>query len=180
MRKLLASLVMLPLSALACERGFAPRLNELPLRGQGEAYYLGLFHLYDAALYQSDRGSPLAGDKPRCLEICYRREFTAAQLTEAAETLLARQGATRSTTVEQGVQAIHEAYLGVDEGDRYRLCYSPDSGTELALNERPLVNVPGSEFAAAYFGIWLGDAPISDDLRQQLLNTNAVEGQPLR
>lgn len=180
MNKLLSALLLLPASTLACEGGFSKRLNELPLRGQGEAYYLGLFHLYDAALYQSDPGSPLADDTPRCLEICYRREFTAAQLTEAAEALLARQGATRSATVEQGVQAIHEAYLGVDEGDRYRLCYLPENGTELALNEQSLVNVPGAEFAAAYFGIWLGDAPISDDLRQQLLNTTSGEGEPLR
>jgi hypothetical protein len=60
-------------------------------------------------------------------------------------------------------------YEDVVAGDRYALTYRPDLGTELSKNGRHLRTIPGADFAAAYFGIWLGDAPLDDALRDQLL-----------
>ena len=45
----------------------------------------------------------------------------------------------------------------------------PGAGTELALNGSRLGIIDGTDFASAYFRIWLGDAPIDTRLRDQLL-----------
>jgi chalcone isomerase-like protein len=57
----------------------------------------------------------------------------------------------------------------VSPGDRYALTYVPDVGTELRLNEESLATIPGEDFAEAYFGIWLGDQPLDEGLRDKLL-----------
>ena len=57
----------------------------------------------------------------------------------------------------------------MEPGDRYALTYLPGEGTELAKNGVRLALVPGEEFAEAYFGIWLGEAPLDRNLRDQLL-----------
>ena len=60
-------------------------------------------------------------------------------------------------------------YRDVEEGDRYRLTYSPGVGTTVALNGEPLGTIPGADFAADYFGIWLGEEPLDRSFRDQVL-----------
>ena len=60
-------------------------------------------------------------------------------------------------------------YETVNPGDRYALTYVPGLGTELTLNGRRKGIIPGADFAAAYFRIWLGDQSIDAALRDQLI-----------
>ena len=45
----------------------------------------------------------------------------------------------------------------------------PGRGTRLERNGSTLDTIPGADFAAAYFAIWLGAGPIDTRLRDQLL-----------
>ena len=60
-------------------------------------------------------------------------------------------------------------YEDVKPGNRYSLTYIPGKSTELALNGEPKGTVEGSEFAAALFSIWLGDNPIDELFKKQIL-----------
>ena len=60
-------------------------------------------------------------------------------------------------------------YRDVNPGDRYARTYVPDQGTELSYNGQPLITIQGADFAAAYFGIWLGKDPIDKDMRSRLI-----------
>ena len=60
-------------------------------------------------------------------------------------------------------------YEDVEPGDRYSLTYIPGRGTELALNDEPKGVIEGADFASAVYAIWLGQNPISQSFRQQLL-----------
>ena len=60
-------------------------------------------------------------------------------------------------------------FRDVGAGDRYALTYQPDIGTTLSLNGEPLGTIAGSDFARAYFGIWLGDEPLRKKFRDRLL-----------
>lgn len=71
--------------------------------------------------------------------------------------------------IQGRIDQINAAYKDVKPGDRYFLTYLPGRGTELALNGTPLIVIEGSDFAAAYFGIWLGREPIDDKLKRDLL-----------
>jgi hypothetical protein len=60
-------------------------------------------------------------------------------------------------------------YADVQPGDRYSLTYVPGVGTELALNGVPRGTIPGADFAAAIFSLWLGDQPIDKRFKRSLL-----------
>lgn len=179
---LLLALAVMSHPAVAAD-GFTPGRDhaghELVLLGKGTARYAGIFHVYDAALYGAAGSDParlLASDTPHCLEILYRMDVPASRIRDAAETILARQQEERLGGLRERVDRLHAAYVDVTEDDRYALCYAPGRGTELTLNGRLLVAVPGLDFATAYFGIWLAEEPISAPLREALLGTPGSGG----
>ena len=63
---------------------------------------------------------------------------------------------------------MHEAKANVAPGDRYARAVPPGVGTEPSKNGRSLAVVAGSDFAAAYFSMWLGDDPMDAGLRDAL------------
>ena len=71
---------------------------------------------------------------------------------------------------------INALYRDVKPGDRYSLTYLPGRGTELALNGEPLGLIAGSDFASAYFSIWLGPKPLDAALKAQLLSCTREVG----
>ena len=72
-------------------------------------------------------------------------------------------------TFRERLDAINKLYIDVKLGDRYALTYIPGTGCELALNGKPLGTIPGADFAAAYFGIWLGAGCAKPEFRDALL-----------
>jgi len=150
--------------------------EKLMLKGQGSAYYAGLFHIYDAALYLPAQTTPsqaLDARTPRCLELHYHIDLSRQQFIAASSTVLQRQQNNLSP-LETRIERLHAAYQDVKPGDRYSLCYAPQAGTELLLNTQPLLNIEGGDFATAYFSIWLGDAAISESLRKTLLGGQSL------
>ena len=61
-------------------------------------------------------------------------------------------------------------YRDVEPGDRYRLTYEPGRGTTLSHNGQRLGTIEGADFAADYFGLWLGADPLSESFRDELLS----------
>jgi len=127
---------------------------------------------YAAGLYLDDCAAladPLA-DVAKRLDLSYLRGFRAGQFADAADTILARTFAAQQLApLRPRIERLHAAYRDVASGDRYALTYRPGVGTELALNGEPLVSVPGADFAAAYFAIWLGPRPADERFRDDLL-----------
>lgn len=131
-----------------------------------------LLKVYVAALYLDECEVLPArpSDAPQRLELAYLRGFDGPQFAKAAETVLERSfDADVLAPLRERIADLHAAYRDVDAGDRYTLTYLPGTGTELALNGKPLIIVPGADFAAAYFAIWLGPEPADVGLRDRLL-----------
>jgi hypothetical protein len=155
--------------------GFAPTVllgNEpLAMRGSGTAYYARLFRVYEAALYAppgTEVHDLVEGAAARCLLIDYQRPVTRDVIVAAADTVLQRQGVALGP-LQDRLERLSAAYRDVDAGDRYQLCHVPGADTRLSLNGEELIRIPGDDFAVAYFGIWLRDGAISDELRSSLL-----------
>lgn len=107
-----------------------------------------------------------------CLEICYHRDLEVDVLTEAADKILARQNEPdRLSRIAAQAQTLHAAYQAVRRGDHYSLCRDTDRLT-LALNGRPLASIADDIFARAYLDIWLGEQPLSESLRDELLRND--------
>lgn len=136
-----------------------------------------VFKAYVAALYRDTgtRTFDLHADAPKRLVINYFYGFTPAQFAQAT-----RDGIALNRTPEQikaldaRIDAFNRLYRAVKPNDQYALTYVPGKGTELALNGEALGSVPGADFAAAMFDIWLGPTPISTAFRDAILASPVV------
>jgi len=146
--------------------------STLPLHNAALLRYMKVIKAYVAALYLPEGVSPeeVLSDVPKRLELSYLVAIKGPDFGKGAAPTLARNQTPAELTRLQGrIDRINATYKDVKAGDRYALTYLPGRGTELALNGTPLVVIEGADFAAAYFGIWLGREPIDDKLKRDLL-----------
>ena len=145
--------------------------SELPLRGAGLLTWF-FIKAYASALYlpANTPSNAWANDVPKCLQIAYLVGISGKDFGPAGEKVLARMfSAERLRAIKPQLAAIDKAYVDIKKGDRYDLCYVPNKGTTLLYNNKPLTTVPGADFAAVYYNIWLGKEPVDPDLRDHLL-----------
>lgn len=146
--------------------------------GHGVARYAGIFRVYVAALYGPGDVPPdelLDRNVPRRLEITYLRSVAAADIREATDVVLAEQySAEERADFADRFEAFNVLYEDVGEGDQYAYEYHPDGEqSRLYRNGELQGTVAGADFARAYLGIWLGDEPLSDSLKADLLGGRA-------
>jgi hypothetical protein len=144
----------------------------LPLRNAALLRYLKFIRAYVAALYLPEGVKPedVLSDVPKRLELSYLVSIKGPDFGKGAEpTLKLNQTPAELAKLRDRIDRINAIYRDVKPGDRYALTYLPGRGTELALNGTPLTVIEGADFAAAYFGIWLGRDSIDDKLKRDLL-----------
>lgn len=148
----------------------------LALTGTGVARYRIVFTVYAAGLYLpngTERNAVLDPQTPRRLEIEYFHNISADDIILAANTKLeAQRTPEQLAELQPAIDAFHDLFQSVSDGDRYRMDYLPSIGTQLSFNGEPVGTVEGGEFAAAYFGIWLDESsPLSKSLRDDLMRS---------
>jgi hypothetical protein len=144
----------------------------LKVRGVAVLKWAMFFDVYAGAFYMQEGFPSRAWDNdlPKRLELAYLRKIKAADIVASSDQLLRRNlSAAEYQAVEERLKKFLLLFRDVKPGDRYRLTYSPEMGTELSLNGQPLGTIPGADFSVAYFGIWLGQKPISSGFRDGLL-----------
>jgi hypothetical protein len=155
---------------------FAPvvraETRELALCGAGLLRWR-LLKGYAMALYLpacEDGVDPL-DDVAKHLELSTFWPIGAERFARTAGRILERSFAPSELDALRGRLAeIDASWRDVRPGDRYALTYVPGRGTTLKLNGDELVTIPGADFARAYFGIWLGERSMDEDLRDALLS----------
>jgi len=176
----LALFLMVPVASLAAEIEDVPFPDTvdsgeeaLPLFGLGLLRYRVLFRGYVGGLYlpPGSRSTQTLDDIPKALELYYFWDIEGRFFGEAADELLARtHPPERIEALRSRLDRLHRLYRDVKPGDRYRLTYTPGRGTTLSYNGEPLGTIEGADFAADYFGIWLGRDPLSEAFRDQMLS----------
>jgi hypothetical protein len=149
----------------------------VPLRNAALLHYLYFLKAYVAALYlPADVPAERAlADVPKRLEISYLVTIRGEDFDKGAAPVLKRNlTAGELDRLQKRLDRLNAAYRDVQPGDRYALSYHPGRGTELSLNGTPLMTIEGADFAAAYFGIWLGREPIDEGLKKALLKGTDV------
>ncbi len=157
--------------------GSDPEAARLRLRSMALLRYRVVFRGYVAALYlPDDIASPRVLDEtPRRLELRYFWGIGAEDFGRAADQKLEEsRSAEELAALRERIDRLHAAYRDVEPGDRYALDYIPGAGTTLRLNGDPLIEIPGADFAEVYFGLWLGDDPLDEGLRDTLLQVDAA------
>lgn len=181
MRCILTALLILLLPTLAASADSAERFpKEITVDGRnlvklGEYRYVYriFFKLYEVALYcEAGAGADdvLSAATSFRLQFRYLREIEKAIILESADKMLSKNlSVAEKDAIAARVETINRAYTTVREGDRSSLTYIPDVGTTLAINGKKVITIEGRDFAKHYFKIWLGDTPISTELRDRLL-----------
>jgi hypothetical protein len=142
------------------------------LNNVGVMRYRLVFKPFVAALYLGEDAHPkqVLNDVPKRLEIEYYYSLVGRDIATAGEKILAANiSAEQLQALRPRINQMQGWYEDVKPGDRYTLTYIPGRGTELALNGKSKGIIEGADFAAAYFTIWLGTAPMDDWLKNQLL-----------
>ncbi|SFR62790.1 chalcone isomerase family protein [Thiomicrospira sp. ALE5] len=136
--------------------------------GEGTARW-GLIKLYDATLRVApgmNHQTLLSDTTPLQLELCYARSLTVENFVDGANHALPDN---LTAELNRAVEKLHQAYQPVSQGDCYLLDHAPERGTALILNGQELVRINTPGFKAVYFGIWIGESPLSNRLKNNLL-----------
>lgn len=146
--------------------------QRLHLHGTGLLTYMVFIKAYAGALYlpesvPSDNVlKPVA--KQLVLEYFHNikgEDFAKATRIKITDNVTAAQ----ANDLQPRIDKLADLYRDVKPGDRYALTYTPERGTTLSLNGESLGSIPGDDFARALFAIWLGENPIDQKFREQLL-----------
>lgn len=153
---------------------FQPTRGEIELKSTATVTWLAFIDVYDAALYVGDGAQSttlLEGPSPFSLELRYKVSLSKAQLIEGADVALGRQHSEQyNAQYRSDVDALHQYYHDVIEGDRFRLDISDEHGLVLFFNDELVYENSNAAFAKYYVGLWLAENPLSDRVRDGLLD----------
>ena len=157
---------------------FPGKIGETTLLGVGlrtksflkvKVYAVGLY-VADSALAGplKDKTGPALyqelvwGDFPKEIHLRLVRDVSASQMQEAIRDALEKADKART---DQFV-----SYFGdIMNGEEYVLRWAPGGSLETIAKGTPKPTIADKNFAAAVFGIWLGDEPVQDDIKRDLV-----------
>ncbi|GAK94143.1 hypothetical periplasmic protein [Nonlabens ulvanivorans] len=149
--------------------------QELMLNGAGLREKLW-FDLYVGALYttvKSGDGSTLVdADLPMVITL----DITDSKVTQEKMKSAVKDGFEDSCTDAEraAIKGDISKFIGffkdaIVKGDEFQIAYVPGKGTMVSKNGKTLGTIAGIEFKRALFGIWLGDDPADEDLKEGML-----------
>ena len=72
-------------------------------------------------------------------------------------------------SIEMALLDFNAGYQKAEEGDRYDIRYSSESGLLLFKNGQQLSKSDDAQLGKAYFDIWFGKDPFSKGIKEELL-----------
>jgi hypothetical protein len=142
------------------------------LRGTALLRYMIIIKAYVGAFYLKENVPPenALSDVERRLVLHYFHAIPAKDFAEATTEMIKKNVTiARFKALQPEIAQLNALYKDVKPGDEYTATYIPGTGTELALNGTVLGVVPGAEYSAAFFSIWIGKNPIDKGFRNKLL-----------
>jgi hypothetical protein len=70
---------------------------------------------------------------------------------------------------EADMKTLRDAYADLAEGDVITIAYAPSEGTAVSIGGDPLLSDPHDELIEAFFDLWFGESPVSEDIKESLL-----------
>lgn len=131
--------------------------------------------LYVASLYVQDR----LNDASLFLEMvqasCMRLQITSSKITSEKMIKATQEGfekATKGNTAP--IDAEIKTFLSyleqpIKKGDLFEFAFTPHNVIQVTKNGSQLGVIENKAFATALFGIWLGDVPVQERLKDELL-----------
>ena len=138
-------------------------LNQAKLQGAGKFTYWG-FDVYDAKLYRSNNVSA----PEFALDIRYLRSFSGPAIAKRVTQEMEGLGVPAQQADLWGKQ-LATIFPNVERGQSLTAIYLPKQGTVFFHEGKQLGEIPDTQFAKAFFSIWLDPNTSAPKLRNQLL-----------
>lgn len=137
---------------------------------QAELKAFRIFHVGYAALYKikCQANNTVFDQSTKRLRFVYEREIPAHAFSDAAEEYLKINLKSKFETWGQIIRQFNQGYQNIQAGDYYDLIYHSKTGLKLYLNDAPVATLNDPEIGLAYFNIWFGKEPFSQDLKRKL------------
>lgn len=150
--------------------------NNLLLNGAGIRTRF-MFKVYVGALYLGEKRATdeavLADEKPKRLALHILRHLEAGELMEALRkgllaNLTADEFAPLAARFVQFTKVFRDVGQ-VNNGDVITIDYLPGVGTVVGVNGKERWRMQGEDFYRGMLKIWLGNKPVQEDLKKELL-----------
>lgn len=177
MTRIFSTLILLLFiaTAQAAENIPAPVRSEIAharLAGQGSFRWFG-FRVYDAELWVGDQGYRAAAPESAkfALSITYARGIDGKHIARSSINEIKKLGFGTSEQQETWLQQMNALFPDVHQGTQISGIYLPDHGARFHLDGKLLGEVADTQFARAFFAIWLDPRTTAATLRSQLLTS---------
>ncbi len=148
-----------------------------PLRLNGAGVRRKVFvPVYAVGLYlpvpARDAAQVLAVDGPRLVHMHFLHSEVARDKLVAAwdEGFAANHEAAALAALRERITRFNGLFDTLHRGDTVVLAFDPRAGaTQVTINGQVRGAIPGADFAAGLLRVWLGPAPVSEDLKAALL-----------
>lgn len=147
----------------------------LNLNGAGvrEKFWMDM---YACALYvkknTSDAGQIINADEHASIKIqIISSLISSKKMVDAVEEGFKKSTNDKTKPIRKQIDMFEAVFSKeeIKEGDIYDIVYVPEKGVVIFKNGKIQPIIEGLDFKIALFGIWLGDKPADDDLKEALL-----------
>ena len=154
---------------------YAEKSLDLKELGSYRYTYNFFLNVYDITLYSTipnSREKLLSGNVPFELRFKYLRDIQKNDFIKVSSRMLEKNLSAKDiSAISDQIKSLHSAYRLVRKGDTSILRYTPSKGTTLIINGIEIIQLP-SKLTCQYFRIWLGDDPISLQMREAIIGFN--------
>ncbi len=130
-------------------------------------------NVYVAALYLETPGRDgetiARAEETKRLILHFVRKVGEPDITSAWREGFEKNAGDELAAYEERIETLNSWMTRMTDGDRLTFTYLPGAGLEVSVKGAIKGTIEGSDFAAVFFSIWLGDSPPNRGLREGLL-----------
>ena len=148
--------------------------SKLILNGQGTRVIF-FMKVYEGSLYLETKSSNPEEIVNNNAPMAVRIDVTSEMVTAEAMKKALSEGLKKSTNnntehISDEIEQLSSSFnSAVSSSDFYEFIYIPDAGTHIIKNKELVDLIPGLEFKKAFFGIFLSENPIQNNLKKAML-----------
>lgn len=130
----------------------------------------------DLFIAPNHTASQILDEIPKSIHVTYHVNIPKPELDRATlKGIEQNVSAEELTRIMPAIEQINSYYPDVKSGDQIVITYIPGRGCEVKVKGEVKGIVPGDEFARAFFAIWVGEHPVDERAKAQLLGKNRGE-----
>lgn len=155
---------------------FVSRNIHLKRCSQAQIKAFKVMHVGYAGLYleRCKQKINIFNKSPKSLRFVYERAIPARAFREAAHEYLKTNLGSEFDRWEPIIDTFNLGYKDIKDGDYYDLIYDPKTGLTLEMNGVQLARLEDPGIGLAYFNIWFGKEPFSEQLKEDLLTPESL------